>query len=66
MEWLAGVLFVVGVALAPLAPILSLIGVLEPIAALDTPTAHVLGLVLAGGGIVLVFLAQFQWRSASF
>lgn len=66
VEWLAGVLFVVGVSLAPLAPILTLLGLLEPIAVLDTRTVHVLGLVLTGTGIVLVFLAQLamgnSWR----
>jgi protein-S-isoprenylcysteine O-methyltransferase Ste14 len=66
VEWVAGVLFVVGVFLAPAGPILDLLGVLEPIGALDTRTVQVFGLILAGAGTVLVFLAQLamgdSWR----
>jgi protein-S-isoprenylcysteine O-methyltransferase Ste14 len=65
-EWWAGFLFILGVTLAPLAPILAMLGVLEPIPALDGPGAHVVGVILTGTGIVAVFLAQLamgdSWR----
>lgn len=65
-EWWAGFLIFAGALTAPLVPILILLGVLEPIAALDTPAVHVLGLVLASAGAILVFSAQMamgdSWR----
>lgn len=65
-EWWGGILFLIGIVLGPLAPLLALLGVLEPIPALDGSVAHVLGLVLAIAGIIAVFLAQLamgdSWR----
>jgi protein-S-isoprenylcysteine O-methyltransferase Ste14 len=65
-EWIAGVGFTVALLLGAAAPILALLDVLEPIAALDTTAAHVAGLVLAVGGIGLTFYAQVamgtSWR----
>lgn len=66
LEQIAGVLFVLGLAMGAAAPPLALLGVLEPIAALDGAAGHAIGLVLAAGGIVLTFLAQLamgdSWR----
>jgi protein-S-isoprenylcysteine O-methyltransferase Ste14 len=57
-EWWAFVLYLLGFALAPLALLLALLGVLEPIPALDRAGAHVAGVVLACFSIVAVFLSQ--------
>jgi protein-S-isoprenylcysteine O-methyltransferase Ste14 len=65
-EWIAGVGFTVALLVGATAPVLALLDVVEPIAALDTTAAHVAGLVLAGGGIGLTFYAQVamgaSWR----
>lgn len=65
-EWIAGVGFTVALLLGPAAPVLALLDLVEPIAALDTTAAHVGGLVLAVGGIGLTFYAQVamgtSWR----
>jgi protein-S-isoprenylcysteine O-methyltransferase Ste14 len=65
-EWIAGGMFIAGMLMAGLAPILSLLGVLDPIPALDGPVGHVVGVVLAVGGIALTFAAQLamgdSWR----
>ena len=65
-EWLAGVGFVVALALGVAAPVLALAGVVGPLDALDTTLAHVCGAVLAVGGIAATFLAQVamgeSWR----
>jgi protein-S-isoprenylcysteine O-methyltransferase Ste14 len=65
-EWWAGILFLLGVVLAPLAPLLALLGVLEPIPALDGSVGHTVGLILTVAGILAVFLAQLamgdSWR----
>jgi protein-S-isoprenylcysteine O-methyltransferase Ste14 len=66
LERLAGVLFVVGLATGAAVPILVLLGVLEPIPALDGAVGHAVGIVLGGVGIVLTFGAQLamgdSWR----
>jgi protein-S-isoprenylcysteine O-methyltransferase Ste14 len=65
-EWIAGVGFTVALLVGAAAPVLALLDVVEPIAALDTTTAQVAGLVLAVGGIGLTFYAQVamgaSWR----
>ena len=65
-EWIAGVGFTVALLVGAAAPVLALLDVVEPIAALDTTTAHVAGLLLAAGGIGLTFYAQVamgaSWR----
>jgi protein-S-isoprenylcysteine O-methyltransferase Ste14 len=66
LEWIAGGLFIAGLVMGGGAPILALLGVLEPIPALDGVVGHVVGLVLAIGGIALTFGAQLamgdSWR----
>ncbi len=65
-EWLAGVGFTLALVVGAAAPVLALLDVVEPIAALDTTPVHVAGLVLAVGGIGLTFYAQVamgaSWR----
>jgi protein-S-isoprenylcysteine O-methyltransferase Ste14 len=65
-EWGAGGLFIAGLLMGGAAPILALRGILEPIPALDGPVGHIVGLVLAVGGIALTFSAQLamgdSWR----
>lgn len=65
-EWIAGVGFTVALAVGAAAPVLALLDVVEPIAALDVTAAHVAGLILAVGGIGLTFYAQVEmgasWR----
>ena len=66
VEKVAGVGFVVALLAGAAAPILALADVVEPLAALDGPAAHVLGAVLAIGGIAATFAAQVamgaSWR----
>jgi protein-S-isoprenylcysteine O-methyltransferase Ste14 len=66
LEWLAGGLFVAGLAMVALALALATSGALDPVAALDGPVAHVLGIALAVGGIFATFGAQLamgdSWR----
>ena len=64
MERFAGVLFVTGLVMGAAAPLLALLGVLEPIAALDGPVGHVAGIVLGVGGILLTFGAQLAMGDA--
>lgn len=65
-EWIAGVGFTVALLVGAAAPVLALLDLVEPIAALDTTAAHVAGFVLAVGGIGLTFYAQVamgaSWR----
>lgn len=65
-EWLAGGLFLGGLLLGAAAPVLALLDLVEPIATLDGGAGHVVGLVLAAGGISLTFAAQLamgdSWR----
>jgi protein-S-isoprenylcysteine O-methyltransferase Ste14 len=65
-EWLAGVLFVVAVAVGLAAPLLALLGLIEPIGALDAPAAHVAGIALFAAGLAGTLAAQIamgeSWR----
>lgn len=66
VERVAGVIFGLGLAAGPLAPLLALLGIVEPIPALDSSAGHAIGIVLAVGGIALTFAAQLamgdSWR----
>jgi protein-S-isoprenylcysteine O-methyltransferase Ste14 len=66
VEWLASSLFVGGLVAGAAAPVLALLDVVEPIAALDGLLAHAVGVALAVVGIVLTFMAQLamgdEWR----
>jgi protein-S-isoprenylcysteine O-methyltransferase Ste14 len=66
IEWIAGGLFIAGLVAGAAAPLLALFDVLDPIAALDGPAGHVIGVLLAVTGIALTFLAQLamgeEWR----
>lgn len=66
VERIAGLLFGLGLAAGPLAPLLALLDVVEPIPALDGTVGHVIGIVLAVSGIALTFAAQLamgdSWR----
>ena len=64
VEWFAGALFIVGLATGAAAPALALLDVIEPISALDGTAGHAIGVVLAGCGIVLTFLAQLAMGDA--
>jgi len=61
---LAGTLFAVSLVAGGMAPLLTLLGVLEPIPALDGVVAQAIGLVLAIGGILLTFAAQLAMGDA--
>lgn len=66
VEWVAGISFVVALVLGAAAPLLAIAGVIEPFSSLDEPALHVLGAVLAVGGIVASLAAQVSmgtsWR----
>lgn len=66
VEWIAGVGFALALGVGALAPVLALLGVAEPIDALDAAPAHVLGTALAAAGIGATFYAQLamgaSWR----
>jgi len=64
LEWVAGALFIAGLAAGAAAPVLALLDVLEPIEALDGVVGHAIGAVLAATGIVLTFLAQLAMGDA--
>lgn len=65
-EWWGGVLFAVALGLGALAPVLGLLGVLDPIDMLDGTVGHWAGAGLFGLGLVATLLAQFamgdSWR----
>jgi protein-S-isoprenylcysteine O-methyltransferase Ste14 len=65
-EWLAGVGFAVALVLGVAAPVLALLDVVEPIAALDETALRVAGIVLAVAGIAATVAAQLamgtSWR----
>jgi protein-S-isoprenylcysteine O-methyltransferase Ste14 len=65
-EWLAGVGFTLAIVAGFAAPVLTLVGVLEPIDVLDVRAIHIAGVVLAVGGIAATFYAQVamgtSWR----
>jgi len=66
VEWLANVLFVVGVGGGLAAPAFSLFGLSLPIGALDGSSGHTLGFVLCLLGLAATFAAQLamgdSWR----
>ena len=66
IEWLAGVGFVLALALGVAAPGLAAADLVEPIGALDTTTAHAVGLALFALGLGGTVLAQAamgaSWR----
>jgi len=66
LEWLAGALFVTSLLAAAAAPLLALLGVSEPVGALDGVVVHAAGIVLAAAGIAGTFIAQLamgdSWR----
>jgi protein-S-isoprenylcysteine O-methyltransferase Ste14 len=66
LEWVAGGMFIAGLLMGGLAPLLALLGILEPIPALDGAVGNGIGLVLAISGIALTFGAQLamgdSWR----
>ena len=64
LERFAGVLFVAGLVAGAAAPLLAVLDVLEPIAALDGSAGHVIGTVLACGGVLLTFGAQLAMGDA--
>jgi protein-S-isoprenylcysteine O-methyltransferase Ste14 len=65
-EWLAGVGFAMALVLGATAPVLAQVDVLEPIAALDSDSGHIVGAALAAVGIAATFAAQVamgtSWR----
>jgi protein-S-isoprenylcysteine O-methyltransferase Ste14 len=64
LERFAGVLFVTSLTLGAAAPILALLGVLEPIAAFDGAVGNAIGLLLAACGVILTFGAQLAMGDA--
>jgi len=64
LEWFAGGLFVFSLAIGGLAPLLALLDVLEPVAAIDGPVVNTVGLVVAVTGIMLTFAAQLAMGDA--
>jgi protein-S-isoprenylcysteine O-methyltransferase Ste14 len=66
LEWLAGVGFVLALAIGFAAPLLALLDVVDPIAALDTTFLHAAGTGLTLVGMVATFAAQVamgtSWR----
>jgi protein-S-isoprenylcysteine O-methyltransferase Ste14 len=65
-EWVAGVLFVVAIAVGIAAPLLALLDVVEPIGVLDSGAVHVLGILLFAVGLAGTLAAQVamgdSWR----
>jgi protein-S-isoprenylcysteine O-methyltransferase Ste14 len=65
-DWGSGILFVGGMALGALSPVLVLGDHLDPIDALDVDLLHVIGVVLTVAGGLAVFAAQLgmgaSWR----
>ena len=64
LERFAGVLFVAGLAMGAAAPLLTLLDLLEPIAALDGAAGHAIGTAIAVAGILLTFGAQLAMGDA--
>lgn len=66
VEWLAGLGFAVSLAAGAAAPVLALLDLVEPIAALDVTAVHAAGVVIAVAGIGATFYAQLamgaSWR----
>lgn len=64
LEQLAGVLFFVALFAGGTAPVLTLLGILEPIPALDGSTGNAIGLLLGISGILVTFSAQLAMGDA--
>src|SRR4029077_8472937 len=64
LERFAGTLFVASLAMGGAAPVLALLGVLEPLPALDHAPIQAVGVVLGIGGIGLTFAAQIAMGDA--
>jgi len=66
LEWIAGVLFVVAIAIGVAAPVLDVYDVLDPIEALDSDGVAVAGIVLFALGLGATLWAQIamgaSWR----
>src|SRR5687767_7542739 len=66
LEWTAGVLFVVAVAVGVAAPVLDLLDVIEPLDALDAAGVRATGIAIFVVGLVATFYAQVamgeSWR----
>ena len=66
VEWFAGVGFVAALAVAVLAPVLQLLGVVSPVSVLDAPWTQITGMVIALIGIFATVYAQLDmgdsWR----
>jgi protein-S-isoprenylcysteine O-methyltransferase Ste14 len=65
-DWLSGLLFIGGMAIAVTSVVLVLRDALEPFDSLDTSVVHVVGIVVASAGGLAVFGAQLgmgeSWR----
>jgi protein-S-isoprenylcysteine O-methyltransferase Ste14 len=65
-EWIAGVGFALALGVGVAAPVLDLLGIVEPIGALESPALHAVGMALAVAGIAATFYAQLamgeSWR----
>jgi protein-S-isoprenylcysteine O-methyltransferase Ste14 len=64
LERFAGALFVASLAMGGAAPILALLGVLEPVPALERTAVQVIGIALGVSGIGLTFAAQLAMGDA--
>jgi protein-S-isoprenylcysteine O-methyltransferase Ste14 len=66
VEWIAGVLLIVAVALGVAAPLFDLEGVLDPVEPFDHDLVRAVGIGLYAGGLVATLAAQFamgaSWR----
>jgi protein-S-isoprenylcysteine O-methyltransferase Ste14 len=63
-EWIAGVGFAVALLVGAAAPVLALLDLVEPVAALDTTVVAGIGLAFAVGGIGATFYAQVAMGSS--
>jgi protein-S-isoprenylcysteine O-methyltransferase Ste14 len=64
LEWIAGMLFVVALAVGVAAPIAALAGGLDPVSALDAPWLQWPGVALAAAGVVATLGAQLSMGSS--
>lgn len=63
-EWFGGVMFVAALVLGVAAPMADLLGVVDPVESLDSDIAHLIGIVLAIGGVAMTLLAQSAMGSS--
>lgn len=64
VEWTAGILFIVALVLGIAAPILALVGLVEPIAAIDGDGVNLAGLFIAVVGVNLTVYSQTSMGSS--